>query len=189
VRARFTPTHEVSLCGHATLATAHVLAAQRDSTKAEQFTFHTLSGPLIATRKNGADDNTYELDFPADDLVAVNSAERGAIETSVHTAVGGRARVVDVHRSGRNDLIVELAMHEGARLQDFDIDLNALVSLRWMLANASLIGRYQSELRGRGVALTTATTSVNETDAHFHSRFFSLSSPASILYATRIPLH
>lgn len=51
----FTPTTEVDLCGHATLATAHVLGGTR------QFT--TRSGTLTCTTTG---DGWVEMDFPAD---------------------------------------------------------------------------------------------------------------------------
>jgi PhzF family phenazine biosynthesis protein len=54
----FTPTVEVDLCGHATLATAFVLAHQGRGGK---FRFHTRSGLLTAT----ADGDVLRLDFPA----------------------------------------------------------------------------------------------------------------------------
>lgn len=57
----FTPTMEVELCGHATLASAHVLYAELGQT-AERLTFDTLSGPLIVAR----DGEAYVMDFPAD---------------------------------------------------------------------------------------------------------------------------
>lgn len=58
----FTPTKEVSLCGHATLASAHILweRGYADSTKA--IGFHTKSGLLTAKRN----DKLIELDFPSD---------------------------------------------------------------------------------------------------------------------------
>lgn len=57
----FTPGMEVDLCGHATLASAHVLLAELGLT-AEALTFDTRSGPLIV-RASG---DSYEMDFPAD---------------------------------------------------------------------------------------------------------------------------
>src|SRR6266513_740735 len=44
----FTPTVEVPLCGHATLASAHVLF--ETGRAADAVTFHTMSGPLTCTR-------------------------------------------------------------------------------------------------------------------------------------------
>ncbi|HRD45003.1 MAG TPA: PhzF family phenazine biosynthesis protein [Caulobacter sp.] len=56
----FTPALEVPLCGHATLAAAHVLFAEL-GLKAEAVTFETKSGPLIVRRLPVG----YEMDFPA----------------------------------------------------------------------------------------------------------------------------
>jgi PhzF family phenazine biosynthesis protein len=57
----FTPKLEMPLCGHATLASAHVLLAELH-VDAPLLTFDTLSGPLTVKRLS---DGTYEMDFPA----------------------------------------------------------------------------------------------------------------------------
>jgi PhzF family phenazine biosynthesis protein len=57
----FTPTVEVDLCGHATLASAHVLYEEGHLRPEEQARFHTRSGLLTAVRR----DDWIELDFPA----------------------------------------------------------------------------------------------------------------------------
>ncbi len=57
----FTPAVEVDLCGHATLASAHVLWEEGILGKDETARFHTKSGLLTATRAGG----WIELDFPA----------------------------------------------------------------------------------------------------------------------------
>ena len=46
----FTPTAEVKLCGHATLAAAHVLWTERGVDAAQSLRFATLSGELMAER-------------------------------------------------------------------------------------------------------------------------------------------
>ena len=46
----FTPTDEVDLCGHATLASSHVLWEEHGCDKEAPLHFHTLSGVLQATR-------------------------------------------------------------------------------------------------------------------------------------------
>src|SRR5437764_1496864 len=58
----FTPTVEVDLCGHATLASAHVLWEAGHLPLDEQARFYTRSGLLTADRKDG---DWIELDFPA----------------------------------------------------------------------------------------------------------------------------
>ncbi|MGM9774952.1 MAG: PhzF family phenazine biosynthesis protein [Candidatus Egerieousia sp.] len=55
----FTPVCEVSLCGHATLATASILF-KFFYPKAEKIIFDSQSGRLTITRRS----NLYELDFP-----------------------------------------------------------------------------------------------------------------------------
>ena len=57
----FTPTQEVPLCGHATLASAHVLF-ETGRAKGEQVEFATRSGALGARAVGGG---AIELDFPA----------------------------------------------------------------------------------------------------------------------------
>lgn len=57
----FTPTTEVDLCGHATLAAAHALWTEGLDHR-EQLDFETRSGTLSATRIDGG---WIELDFPA----------------------------------------------------------------------------------------------------------------------------
>ncbi len=57
----FTPAVEVALCGHATLASAHVLWEDRHLPSGRQARFHTLSGLLTADPTG----DWIELDFPA----------------------------------------------------------------------------------------------------------------------------
>ena len=57
----FTPALEVPLCGHATLAAAHILFTEA-GIAAPAITFDTKSGPLIVSR----DGQGYAMDFPAD---------------------------------------------------------------------------------------------------------------------------
>jgi PhzF family phenazine biosynthesis protein len=56
----FTPALEVPLCGHATLASTHMLLSEL-GLSAEAVTFDTQSGPLVVRRS----DDGYEMDFPA----------------------------------------------------------------------------------------------------------------------------
>ncbi len=55
----FTPGSEVDLCGHATLATSFILFSYYES-EAHQITYHTKSGDLFVSRKNGL----IMMDFP-----------------------------------------------------------------------------------------------------------------------------
>ncbi len=63
----FTPTTEVDLCGHATLASAKILFERHLDEHIDQITFDSKSGELKALKK----DNLIFLDFPADHLKKV----------------------------------------------------------------------------------------------------------------------
>ena len=58
----FTPAVEVDLCGHATLASAHVLYETQRLAPAAEAVFHTRGGVLRAAREA---DGAVRLDFPA----------------------------------------------------------------------------------------------------------------------------
>ena len=58
----FTPTDEVDLCGHATLASAHVLWEVHNCPKDTPLEFYSRSGKLTASRDSAG---WIELDFPS----------------------------------------------------------------------------------------------------------------------------
>lgn len=63
----FTPAVEVDLCGHATLASAHVLWESGQLEVAEPACFETRSGLLIARQTDASQPTGWiEMDFPAD---------------------------------------------------------------------------------------------------------------------------
>lgn len=74
----FTPQVEVDLCGHATLATAHILWQKGLVKAAETIRFFTRSGWLTASQKG----DLIELDFPSAPLVPADITEE------IITAVG-----------------------------------------------------------------------------------------------------
>ncbi len=65
----FTPTVEIEFCGHATVATAHVLAAEYDLTP--PFAFETMIGRLSVDIKDGL----YVLDAPVSKAVPTDISE------------------------------------------------------------------------------------------------------------------
>lgn len=92
----FTPVTEVDLCGHATLASAHVLWESEAVARTETIRFHTASGVLSA--RESADG--IVLDFPAEPAKPANPPD-GLVE-----ALG----VTPTHvGSNRMDLLVVLA--------------------------------------------------------------------------------
>ena len=84
----FTPTVEVDLCGHATLASAHVLWDEGILPAGRQARFDTKSGRLTADQRDG----WIEMDFPA---VPVAPA---AAPTDLQEALGVRPEFVGKNR-------------------------------------------------------------------------------------------
>ncbi|MFF8195484.1 PhzF family phenazine biosynthesis protein [Streptomyces bobili] len=100
----FTPVTEVAMCGHATLATAHVLHST--GAHAGPVRFATLSGVLVATP---AEDGSITLDFPTAPLTRVD------VPAGVAEALG--ADPLTAFDTGPNvgDLLVELADEKTVR--------------------------------------------------------------------------
>ena len=73
----FTPTVEVPLCGHATLASAAVVMERLEPSRS-QVVFHTQSGPLTVHRKEAG----YLMDFPA------RPSQHGPVPTGLAEALG-----------------------------------------------------------------------------------------------------
>ncbi len=73
----FTPAVEVKLCGHATLASAHVLWSELGAPQDQPLRFATLSGELICRFVDGM----IEMDFPA--YQATPSLERSLIAAAL----------------------------------------------------------------------------------------------------------
>ncbi|TDG13916.1 PhzF family phenazine biosynthesis protein [Seongchinamella unica] len=87
----FTPEVEVDLCGHATLASAHVLYQHLGYT-AGQIRFHTRAGELRVSRAVEG----YTLDFPGYRL------DPGVVDIAVSDALGLTAsEVVNVHGAAK----------------------------------------------------------------------------------------
>jgi predicted PhzF superfamily epimerase YddE/YHI9 len=91
----FTPTVEVDLCGHATLASAHVLWEAGHLKPDEPARFHTRSGLLTARRQG----TWIEMDFPA------TPAESVAVPAGLAAALTATPRFVGKNRF---DYLVEL---------------------------------------------------------------------------------
>jgi PhzF family phenazine biosynthesis protein len=86
----FTPTCEVDMCGHATLATAHALWETGILAPAEVAQFSTRSGVLSASKKS----DWIQLDFPAVPVESATSTK------SLERALGVDAGSFFKHRFG-----------------------------------------------------------------------------------------
>ncbi len=119
----FTPTVEVDLCGHATLASAHVLWESGEVPQGESVRFNTRSGPLNASR----DGEWIELDFPALPVLQVDAP------TELVSAVG--VRPIYVGKS-RFDYLVEVESEDVVRGASPDMGLLAGLSVRGVIVTS-----------------------------------------------------
>jgi predicted PhzF superfamily epimerase YddE/YHI9 len=110
----FTPTVEVRLCGHATLASAHTLWETGRARADQALRFYTLSGLLLASRQ----ESEIWLDFPA------KPARAAKPPAGLAGALGTEPRFV-----GRSefDYLVELATAQAVR--DLKPDFTWLAAL------------------------------------------------------------
>jgi len=120
----FTPTTEVDLCGHATLATAHHLFESGAVALDATIRFHTASGVLHAKRR----DDTLWLDFPAEPPVPA------APPDGLFEALG----LTDVVAVGRNrmDYLVHLASADQVRSLAPDLTQLATIATRGVIVTA-----------------------------------------------------
>lgn len=122
----FTPTVEVKLCGHATLASAHLLwesgVVQRD----QPIHFHTHEGVLTARRE----DDWIELDFPADPALPVDPPE------TLSRALGFEPLWVG---KGRFDLLVEAPDEKAIRVAQPNLALLEGIDARGVIITSRAI--------------------------------------------------
>jgi len=104
----FTPTVEVPLCGHATLASAHVLWTEGHVPPGQRIAFHSRSGLLAADRAG----DWIRLDFPALPVSAC------ALPADVASALGVEAapdQLAPAQRNANGIYLVELASADAVR--------------------------------------------------------------------------
>ncbi|GGY31036.1 PhzF family phenazine biosynthesis protein [Streptomyces djakartensis] len=121
----FTPAAEVAMCGHATLATAHVL--HTSGAHEGPVRFATRSGVLVATP---ADDGCVTLDFPTAPLTPVDAPD------GLAQALG--AEPLTAFDTGPNvgDLLVEVADEQTVHGLRPDLRALAAHSTRGVIATA-----------------------------------------------------
>ncbi|HEU5210085.1 MAG TPA: PhzF family phenazine biosynthesis protein [Longimicrobiales bacterium] len=119
----FTPAVEVSLCGHATLASAHILYETGLLRPDAPARFHTLSGLLTACR----DGDAIVLDFPA------QPPHRIPPPPGLAAALKAEPEWVG---SNGSDLLVELGSEEVVRLLEPDLEALRRVEARGIIVTA-----------------------------------------------------
>ncbi len=119
----FTPTTEVELCGHATLASAHVLWETGKLRPEDRAEFHTLSGVLRASSNGGL----IELDFPSEP----------AAETPPPPELAESLGVTPLH-TGKNrfDYLIEVESEEIVRNLKPDLALLSTVPARGVMVTS-----------------------------------------------------
>ncbi len=119
----FTPVVEVDLCGHATLAAAHVLWEERHIPSNQPARFQTRSGLLTAERRG----DWIELDFPAEPA-----------EIAPAPAALARSLGVPILNAGRNrfDALVEVESEETLRSLTPDFGRMAEVPVRGVIVTS-----------------------------------------------------
>jgi PhzF family phenazine biosynthesis protein len=121
----FTPKYEVDLCGHATLATAHVLWNELNYA-GELLSFQSRSGAL-GVKKSG---NFYTLDFPTDTIRPVETPEE------IKKGLGIDA--VETY-FGREDYLVILPLQKD--VEDLQPDFRLIGQLKVRGVIATSVGR------------------------------------------------
>jgi predicted PhzF superfamily epimerase YddE/YHI9 len=119
----FTPKIEVDLCGHATLASAHVLWTEGRVPLEREIHFHTNSGLLKACRIG----DLIELDFPSQPASLVEPPP-GLLE-----ALGVSAKYVGKNRF---DYLVELDSEEELRMMKPDFALLGQIEVRGVIVTS-----------------------------------------------------
>ncbi len=139
----FTPTVEVDLCGHATLAPARVLVDSY-GVKASAIRFYTKSGELNVSRKA----ELLSMDFPGD------RTEESDTPPDILSALGLK-KVIRVSMSLRMKMSV--------------VEVEDQTAVRGLEPNFSDLLRAENNIRSSGVIVTA---SGGDTGYDFISRFF-----------------
>ena len=120
----FTPAVEVELCGHATIASAHVLWEEGHVAAGTQARFHTKSGLLTADRRGA----WIELDFPATPVTPT------AVPTGIAAAIGATPRAAGSTRLGY--LVLELEDENAVRQIDVDFGLLSRIDAKGVVVTS-----------------------------------------------------
>ncbi|GGV23914.1 PhzF family phenazine biosynthesis protein [Streptomyces griseoflavus] len=121
----FTPATEVAMCGHATLATAHVLHST--GVHRGPVRFATRSGVLVASP---GEDGAVTLDFPTAPLSPIDVPE------GLGRALGAEPRTAFDTGPNIGDLLVEVADERTVHALRPDLEALAACSARGVIATA-----------------------------------------------------
>jgi len=119
----FTPAVEVDLCGHATLASAHILWETGTMDRGAEIHFNTRSGPLFVNWRDG----WIEMNFPAEPESAVPCPEGLKRALGVEPLYCGKNRM---------DYLLEVESEKIVRELRPDFRLLAAVDMRGVIVTA-----------------------------------------------------
>ncbi|KAJ3193022.1 hypothetical protein HK101_005573 [Irineochytrium annulatum] len=119
----FTPKVEVVLCGHATLASAHVLFSTLANPLPSRIRFKTLSGILVA-KLHDAESKSISLDFPAP---PVEVCEDKFVRKQVELATGLSKEKFLYWGAQKQYYVVEV--EPDVDLEKLDVDFSALAKI------------------------------------------------------------
>ncbi|UCE55020.1 MAG: PhzF family phenazine biosynthesis protein [Desulfobacterales bacterium] len=119
----FTPAVEVDLCGHATLASAHILWETGQLAPDQQARFYSRSGLLTAERQ----DDWIQLDFPSEPEEETDAPEK------LGEALGISAQYVGKNRF---DYLIEVDSEEAIRSMKPDFRLLSTIGSRGFIVTS-----------------------------------------------------
>jgi len=119
----FTPAVEVDLCGHATLASAHILWESGELAAGQKALFHTRSGILSAIKQG----DWIEMDFPAEPEKAADAPAELVEALGVKFVYTGRNRF---------DYLIEVDGEETVRALNPDMTRLKKVDMRGVIVTS-----------------------------------------------------
>ncbi|MDP3371755.1 MAG: PhzF family phenazine biosynthesis protein [Candidatus Paracaedibacteraceae bacterium] len=127
----FSPRDEAPICGHATLASAHILWEKGFSAK-NKVIFESLAGPLVATKN---DQGWITLNFPNKPIVECELPQ--ALKQAL-VGPHGEVEIISVHR---DDLIYVVTLKNQSDLVTLTPNLNVIESLDCRAVSVTASGR------------------------------------------------
>lgn len=112
----FTPTVEVKLCGHATLAAAHIMYTELGYAN-DEIVFNSASGKLVITRVEG---NKIQLDFPANEPEITTEIPDGLLQ-------GLHLTEAEVYKSSFDYMVV---LPSQQAIEDLQPDFTSLAKVK-----------------------------------------------------------
>ena len=165
-----TPSVEVKICGHATLASAKALFIG-EAKDAKTLLFETRwSGMLKATK---CEDGRVQLNFPAGETTPLSGTEEQKIRLQLTESLGNKARILytGVAKGVSYDDFLLVDIDEGVDLASLNVAIGPLVSILSLAFTNNYSTRpfCQAQIKPYSIILVTQKAGPNE---HFRSRVF-----------------